>query len=185
MTGPYGYPAQPGPANFGYHAPQIRPSAVTAIIAALLGLVAAGTAGYLPVYFFLELPSGFSIGDLPGLVLTALGLYLLAALLLLVGSLSAFFRSVAGAILLVLGSLMVITAVLMEPLAFNGAYGLYFRMQFEFETFVALVRVVMFAVVPFTLIFAIIPPTLKYLRWRPSPAQPYRPQNEAPRQSGW
>ncbi|MFC3450998.1 hypothetical protein [Amycolatopsis speibonae] len=179
MTGPYGYPAQSG---FGYHAPQVRPTGATAIIAAFSGLIAAGAAGFIPVYFFLELPSGFSIGDLPGLVLTALGLYLLAALFLLIGALSAFFRSVAGAVLLVLGSLMVIAAVLLEPLAFNGSYGLYFRMQFEFDSFVAIVRVVMFAVVPFTLIFAIIPPTLKYLRWRPAPAQPYRPQGQLP---GW
>jgi hypothetical protein len=186
VTGPYGYPAQqPGPAGFGYPAPQARPTGATAIIAALLGLVAAGAAGYLPIYFFLKLPSGFSIGNLPGLVLTALGLYLLAALLLLVGALSAFFRSVAGAVLLILGSLMVIAAVVMEPLAFNGSYGLYFRTQFEFGTFVAIVRVVIFAVVPVTLIFAIIPPTLKYLRWRPSPVQPYRPQNQVPQQRGW
>ncbi|MFK0245719.1 hypothetical protein ACIQUM_13535 [Amycolatopsis azurea] len=182
MTGPYGYPAQPGPPGFGYPAPQTRPSGATAVIAALLGLIAAVAAGYLPIYFFLELPSGFSIGDLPGLVLTALGLYLLAALFLLVGALSAFFRSFAGAVLLMLGSLMVIAAVLTEPLAFNGSYGLYFRVQFEFETFVAIVRVVMFAVAPFTLLFAIIPPTLRYLRWRPAPAQPYRPQNQLP---GW
>ncbi|MEV7550118.1 hypothetical protein AB0N89_10880 [Amycolatopsis sp. NPDC089917] len=180
MSGPDGYPAQPGQPGFGYPAPRARPTGATAIIAALLGLVAAGAAGYLPIYFFLELPSGFSIGDLPGLALTALGLYLLAALVLLVGSLSAFFRSVAGAVLLVLGSLLVITAVLLEPLAFNGSYGLYFRVQFEFETFVAIVRVVMFAVVPFTLIFAIIPPTLKYLRRRPSSAQPFRPRNQVP-----
>ncbi|WP_414939863.1 hypothetical protein [Amycolatopsis sp. cmx-11-51] len=185
MTGPYGYPSQPGPAGFGYPAPQTRPTGATAIIAALSGLVAAGAAGYIPVYFFLRLPSGFSLGDLPGLVLTVLGLYLLAALLLLIGALSAFFRSVAGAVLLVLGSLMVITAVLMEPLAFNGTYSQYFRLQFEFKTFVAIARVVMFAVVPLTLIFAIIPPTLKYLRWRPSPAQPYRPRNQVPRQGGW
>ncbi|OKA08519.1 hypothetical protein ATP06_0214250 [Amycolatopsis regifaucium] len=151
----------------------------------MLGLVAAGAAGYLPIYFFLKLPSGFSIGNLPGLVLTALGLYLLAALLLLVGALSAFFRSVAGAVLLISGSLMVIAAVVLEPLAFNGTHSHYFRTQFEFESFVALVRVVMFAVVPCTLIFAIIPPTLKYLRWRPSPVQPYRPRDEVPRQRGW
>lgn len=186
MTGPYGYPAQqPGPAGFGYPAPQTKPTGATAIIAALLGLVAAGAAGYVPVYFFLRLSSGFSIDDLPGLVLTVLGLYLLAGLLLLIGALSAFFRSVAGAVLLVLGSLMVIAAVLMEPVAFNGTYSLYFRMQFEFRTFVAIVRVVLFAVVPLTLIFAIIPPTLKYLRWRPSPAQPYRPRDQVPGQGGW
>lgn len=186
MTGPYGYPAQqPGPGDFGYPAQQARPTGATAIIAALFGLAAAGCAGYIPIYFFLRLPSGFSIGNLPGLVLTMLGLYLLAALLLLIGALSAFFRSVAGAVLLALGSLMVIAAVLVEPLAFNGTYDVYFRLQFEFKTFIAVVRVVMFAFAPFTLIFAIIPPTLKYLRWRPSPTQPYRPRNQFPQQPGW
>ncbi|MEV6909849.1 hypothetical protein [Amycolatopsis sp. NPDC051071] len=186
MTGPYGYRAQqPEPAGFGYPAPQTRPSGATAVIAALSGLAAAGAAGFIPIYFFLELPSGFSIGDLPGLVLTALGLYLFAALLLLIGALSAFFRSVAGAVLLALGSLLVIAAILVEPQAFNGNYGMYFRAQFDFETFVAVVRVVMFAVVPFTLLFAIIPPTLKYLRWRPSAAQPFHRQNPYPPQGGW
>ncbi len=186
MTGPYGYPAhQPGPAGFGFPAPQKRPSGATAVIAALAGLAAAGAAGFIPVYFFLELPSGFSIGDLPGLVLTTLGLYLSGALLLLIGALSAFFRSVAGAVLLVLGSLLVIAAIVMEPQAFTGNYGTYFRTQFAFETFVAVVRVVMFAVVPFTLLFTIIPPTLKYLRWRPSAAQPFQPRNPYPPRSGW
>ncbi|WP_181770303.1 hypothetical protein [Amycolatopsis pittospori] len=186
MTGPYGYPAQqPGPAGFGYPPQQARPNGATAVIAALLGLVAAGASGFIPVYFFLRLPSGVSIGNLPGFVLTALGLYLLGALILLIGALSAFFRSVAGAVLLVLGASMVIAAALAEPLAFNGNYGIYFRAQFEFETFLAVVRVVMFAVVPFTLIFAIIPPTLKYLRWKPAAAQPFRPQNQYPQQGGW
>ncbi|MFD5090617.1 hypothetical protein ACFWMR_08455 [Amycolatopsis thailandensis] len=185
MSGPYGYPGQPGPPGFGYHPPQARPNGATAIIAGFLGLIAAGTSGYLPVYFFLELPPGFSIGDMPGLVLTALGLYLLAALLLLIGALSAFFRSVAGAVLLTLGSLMVIAAVLLEPLAFNASYGLYFRLQFEFESFAAIARVALFVVAPFTLIFAVIPPTLKYLRWRPTPAQPYRPRNQLPQPRGW
>ncbi|WP_410660883.1 hypothetical protein [Amycolatopsis sp. lyj-112] len=186
MTGPYGYPAhQPGPAGYGPPAMTPRPNGATAFLAALLGLVGAITAGYIPIYFFIALPSGFSIGDLPGLVLTVLGLYLFAALLLLIGALSAFFRSVAGAVLLILGSLLVIAAVLVEPLAFNAPYGLYFRFQFDFDTFVALVRVVMFAVVPLTLIFAIIPPTLKYLRWKPSPVQPSSQQHPYPRQGGW
>lgn len=186
MTGPYGYPAQrPGPAGYGPPAMKPRPSGATAILAALLGLVGAIAAGYVPIYFFIALPSGFSIGDLPGLVLAVLGLYLFAALLLLIGALSTFFRSVAGAVLLVLGSLLVIAAILVEPLAFNAPYRLYFRIQFEFETFVALVRVITFGLVPFTLIFAIIPPTLKYLRWKPSPVQPYSQQHPYPQQGGW
>jgi hypothetical protein len=164
---------------------QARPTGATAIMAALFGLIGAIAAGYIPIYFFIALPSGFSIGDLPGLVLTTLGLYLVAALFLLIGALATFFRSVAGAGLLVLGSLLVIAAILVEPLAFHAPYGLYFRIQFEFETFVAIVRVIMFAFVPFTLIFAILPPTLKYLRYRPAAAQPYLPQNPYPQQGGW
>lgn len=154
-------------------------------MAALFGLIGAIAAGYIPIYFFIALPSGFSIGDLPGLVLTTMGLYLVAALFLLVGALATFFRSVAGAVMLVLGSLLVIAAIVVEPLAFNAPYGLYFRILFDFETFVAMVRVIMFAFVPFTLIFAILPPTLKYLRYRPAAAQPYLPPNPYPQQGGW
>lgn len=186
MTGPYGYPAQqPGPAGYGHPPMQARPTGATAVIAALFGLVGAIAAGYIPIYFFIALPSGFSIGNLPGLVLTTLGLYLVAALFLLIGALATLFRSVAGAVLLVLGSLLAIAAVVVEPLAFNAPYGLYFRIQFELETFVALVRVSMFAFVPFTLIFAIIPPTLKYLRFRPAATAPYLSQNPYSQQGGW
>ncbi len=186
VTGPYGYPAQqPGPAGYGHPPMQARPTGATAILAGLYGLIGALAAGYIPIYFFLELPSGFSIGNLPGLVLTTLGLYLVAALFLLIGALATFFRSVAGAVLLVLGSLLAIAGILVEPLAFNAPYDLYFKIQFEFETFVAIVRVIMFAFIPFTLIFAVLPPTLKYLRFKPQAVQPYAPQSPYPQQGGW
>ncbi|MFC4087110.1 hypothetical protein [Amycolatopsis samaneae] len=169
MTGPYGYPApQPGP---GYGVPAPRPTAATAVIAGLFGLLAAVASGYVPVSLFIALPSGLSLGDLPPLVLAGLAGYLLAGLLLLVGALATFFRSTAGAVLLIIGTVLAIVSILLEPLA-TSSYAHYFTAVFRLRNFAAIDRVALMALVPLTLLFAVLPPTFKYLRHRPQAAMP-------------
>ncbi|WP_410648531.1 hypothetical protein [Amycolatopsis sp. cmx-4-54] len=186
MTGPYGYPAQqPGPPAFGYPAPQDRPSGATAIIAAVLGLVGALASGFIPIRYFIGLPSGFSLSNLPGFALVELVLYLLAALLLLMGALTTFFRSLIGAILLILGSLLAILAVVLEPIAFRVPYRIHLDILFRFSTFDGVLRLAMVMFGLLVLLLAVLPQTFRYLRRRPAPTQPYRPQNQSTRQGGW
>ncbi|UMP06033.1 hypothetical protein [Amycolatopsis sp. EV170708-02-1] len=186
MTGPYGYPAQqPGPPGFGYPAPQAKPSGATAIIAAVLGLVGALASGFIPIRYFIELPSGFSLSNLPGFALVELVLYLVAALFLLMGALTTFFRSLIGAILLILGSLLAILAVVLEPIAFRVPYRIHLDILLRFATFDGVLRLAMVVFGLVALLLAVLPPTFRYLRWRPAPVQPYRPQNQVPRQGGW
>ena len=185
MTGPYGYPVpQPGPA-YG-HAPQERrPSGVTAVLAAIFGLVLSGLVGYVPIHTFIGMPSGYSIGDLPGKVLVLLGVYLLTAMLLLIGALATFFRSLAGGILLLAGSLLTIAVILVEPLIIQGGkYDAYFKYLFGFDDVGAVIGVASLAVSPVLFLLAVIPPTFRYLRYRrPIPqayggqVQSYPPQN--------
>lgn len=186
MTGPYGYPAQqPGPAGFGYPAQQARPSGATAIIAAALGLLGALASGFIPIRYFIGLPSGFSLSNLPAFALVELVLYLLAALFLLIGALTTFFRSVIGAVLLILGSLLAIVAVVLEPIAFRVPYRIHLDILLRFATFDGVLRLAMIVFGLLALLLAILPPTWKYLRRRPAPAQPYQPQNQFPQQGGW
>ncbi|MFE0028599.1 hypothetical protein [Amycolatopsis sp. NPDC059021] len=169
MTGPYGYPApQPG---LPYGAPVSRPTGATAVLAALLGLLAAVAAGYVPVTRFIDLPSGLSLGDLPPMVLAGLACYLVAGLLLLVGALSTLFRATAGAVLLLLGALLAIAAILLEPVAVS-TYAKYFTAVFRLRNFAAYDRVALMALAPLTLLFAVLPPTFKYLRHRPQTMLP-------------
>ncbi|WET78559.1 hypothetical protein P3102_31635 [Amycolatopsis sp. QT-25] len=184
VTGPDGYPApQPGPAGFGHPARQARPSGVTAIVAAVLGLLGALASGFIPIRYFIRLSSGLSLSNLPGFALVELVLYLLAALFLLIGALTTFFRSVIGAVLLILGSLLAIAAVALEPVAFRVPYRIHLDILLRFATFDGVLRLAMIVFGLLALLLAALPPTWKYLR-RPAPAQPYRPRNQIPRQGG-
>jgi uncharacterized membrane protein len=185
VTGPSGYPVQqPGPTygGGGYQAaPPRRPNGATAIVAGILALVVAGLAGYIPINFFINIQSGFSIGDLPGTALAYLAIFLSAALFLLMGAIVTFFRALAGTILLIIGELPVIAGILYEPtLTSNSDYGAYFTAVFTLRTLDLTVRAVMIALTPFVLILAALPPTFKYLRYRAPVPQTYHQQQAYP-----
>ncbi|WP_235146593.1 MULTISPECIES: hypothetical protein [Amycolatopsis] len=144
-----------------------RPKGSTAIAAGLFGLVAAATAGYLPARLFLDIPSGFSLGDLSPLTLADLGAYLAASLVLLIGAIATFFRATAGAVLLIAGALLALGALLLEPaLSGSPGYAQYFRTLLRFENFAALDRVTLAAAVLLVLVLAGLPRTFGYLRYR-------------------
>ncbi|RZQ63530.1 hypothetical protein [Amycolatopsis suaedae] len=178
MTNPYGYQAQqPPPPGYGYGYPaaqQSRPGGGTAITAAIFGLFAAIASAYIPIRAFIVLPSGAGIGDLPGEVLTVLALYLGAALLLLIGALVTFFRAVFGAILLILGSVLTLTSIMLEPALFPmSRFDRYFEAIFTFDSEPAIWHFAALVLGVLTLLFAILPPTFKYLTYKPRPTQPY------------
>lgn len=175
VTNPYGYPMPPD----GTPVPARRPSGVTAVLAGLLGLALCGTLGYLPVKEFIA----YGIADLPEKANIVLGLYLGAALLLLIGALLTLFRVLAGAVLLMLGALVSVAAVLTEALLL--AYGLFaefFRYVFQFQVDDAFVRVAGIAGGPLVFVLAAVPPTFRYLRYEAS-RSPYPPAGYA--QRGW
>ncbi|SFB59867.1 hypothetical protein SAMN05216266_12481 [Amycolatopsis marina] len=184
MTNPYGYQAQPqGMGSVGYppRLPPRNPNGATAIIAGLLGLALCGLVGYLPVYTFIEIPSGISIGDLPGEALTVLGLYLAAAILLLIGAVVTLFRSVVGAVLLIIGATLALTSVLLEPaLLYRSEYGMFFEMTFQFESDTAFSRVGAIVLAPIVLLLAALPPTFRYLKHKPLPQGVYGPRQGYP-----
>lgn len=168
LSGPYGSPPRQrsGAAREGLAAGRRRPSWVTATAAALLGLVAAVAAGYVPVTSFIDIPSGFSLGDLPMWTLVDLGAFLGAGLLLLVGGVAAIFRAPTGAVLLILGALIAIGAILLEPTLGDGGYAEYFRVVFSLSGFAAVDRAVLVALSPLVLVLAASRPTFSYLRYR-------------------
>lgn len=156
MTSPHGYAAA---------APQPRPNGTTAILAGVIGLLLAGVLGYLPSKVFVDI----GISDLPGKALIMLGLYLGAALLLLLGALVTFFRAVAGAVLLLLGGLATVGAVLSEPLLFYPSLiGEFFKAMFQFAEDDAFVRVGAAVGGPLVFLLSALPWTFRYLRYRPS-----------------
>jgi hypothetical protein len=183
VSNPYGYPAQPAPA--GYPAPEKRPNGATAILAGLLGLGLAGVLGYLPVRYFIDMPSGFGLSDLPGKLLTVLALYSAAGIFLLIGALITFFRASAGAVLLLIGALLAIASVLLEPaLLYQNDYANYFQAIYEFRLRAAFVRVGGLIGGPLVFVLAVLPPTFRYLRYRPGETPVYGPSAGYPPQ-GW
>jgi hypothetical protein len=199
VTGPYGYPAQqphqprePGSGygapgyGYGQQAPQgQRPSGFTAILAAFFGLGLTGLAGYVPIHSFISIPSGYSLGDLTSGALTVLGVYLMAALLLLIGALATFFRSFGGGILLLIGTLLALAAFFLEPLLnLHGQYVPYFKYFLAFGSTDAILGAALVALSVLLLLLMMIPATFRYLRYRrPAPqgyvrqAQPYPPRS--------
>ncbi|MBB4688454.1 hypothetical protein [Amycolatopsis jiangsuensis] len=168
MRGQYGYPARELPRELSPEpAPPRRPGSGTAIAAGVLGLVAAVAAGYLPITQFLDIPSGFSLGDLPRWTLVDLAGFLVAALALLVGSVATFFRAVAGAVLLIFGALVAAGAILLEPALGGGiSYTEYFHEVLRLDGFAAIDRAVLMGSALIVLLLAASPRTLGYLRFR-------------------
>ncbi|MBN6034608.1 hypothetical protein [Amycolatopsis sp. 195334CR] len=189
MTNPYGYQPQPGPGHpgqHGYPAAQRRPNGATAIIAAVLGLVLAGTAGYLTVAeLFIDMPPAFGLSDLPGGVLTYYGMLTACAVFALIGALITFFRATAGAILLLIGSLLGAVAVFIEPTLWDRLYGRHYSLVFEFGQSEAILRVMIMVLAPLTLILAVLPTTFRYLGHKPQAQPIYGPPQGYPPQQGW
>lgn len=193
MTNPYGYPAQQGPGyggygQGGYPAPPQRPNPVTAILAAVFGLLLAVGGGLIVVNVIVQLnDAGLSIGDLPGNALTSIGLFLGAALFALLGALITFFRSAAGAILLLLGAVVGIAAFLLYPALAKMKFGMFMSMVFDFNNAASFGMAAVLAFSPLTLVFAALPPTFRHLRHRapaagfdPSQGGGYPPQQPPP-----
>ncbi|WP_236789302.1 hypothetical protein [Amycolatopsis sp. GM8] len=141
-----------------------RPSGVTAILAGLAALALAAALGYLPVKVFID----YGIDDLPRDTKIVLGLYLVAALFLVIGALVAFLRAVTGAVLLLIGALTTIGAVVTEPvLLYPGFFTQFFTAIFRFEPDDAFVRVAATVGGPVVLVLSALPGTFRYLRYQP------------------
>jgi hypothetical protein len=132
----------------------------------VLGLPAAAAAGYVPVRIFLDMPAEFSLGALPGLVLADLAGYLVAGLVLLLGSLATFFRATAGAVLLGVGALLAIGALLTEPLSVGVPLARFADAMFTHGGVAMIDRVGLAALSVLVLVLAFVPPTFRYLRYR-------------------
>jgi hypothetical protein len=166
MTNQFGGPAPRGrPAP-----PPRRPNGATAIIAGILALGVAGMLGVLPVREFID----HGVDTAPTRLLVVLGLYLGGALLLVLGALMTFFRSVAGAILLLLASLVAIAAVVLEPtLLYPEDFAEFFKEMFRLVPDLAFVRVAAAVGGPLVFLLAVLPSTFRYLRYR-QPEPSYR-----------
>jgi hypothetical protein len=177
VTNPFGYPVQRGGQPAGI---ERTPSGATAILAGVVGLALAGILGYLPVMRFIYL----GISDQPDRTLIVLGLYLGAALLLLLGALVTFFRVLAGGILLLIGALVAIVAVAAEStLVQPGRFVDFFRAMFQFIPDDAFVRVAATVGGPLVFLLAVLPSTFRYLRDRPPEVSYGPPPGYPPR--GW
>ncbi|WP_290062629.1 hypothetical protein [Amycolatopsis solani] len=136
------------------------------MLASLLGIPAAVAAGYVPVKIFLDMPAEFSLGALPGLVLVDFAGYLVAGLVLLLGSLATLFRATAGAVLLGVGALLAIGALLMEPVSMGVPLARFADAMFTRGGLAMLDRVGLATLSVLVLVLAFLPPTFRYLRYR-------------------
>jgi hypothetical protein len=156
-----GYPQQqPYPVASGG-----RTNPATAVIAGLLALAVAAFEIVLLVKLF-EAMGGFgSVSDLPAEVLTVLGMWTLAGLLLVLGSILTFARKMAGAVLIILGSVVAIAGFFLEAvLLLNSRIGFFLEAVFEFSDAATTCRALTLIVAPLALIAAVLPPTLNHLR---------------------
>lgn len=112
------------------------------------------------------MPAEFSLGALPGLVLADLAGYLVAGLVLLLGSLATFFRATAGAVLLGVGALLAIGALLTEPLSVGVPLARFADAMFTHGGVAMIDRVGLAALSVLVLVLAFVPPTFRYLRYR-------------------
>jgi hypothetical protein len=147
------------------------------VVAGLLGLPAAVAAGFVPIKIFLDMPAEFSLGALPGMVLVDLGGFLLAGLVLLLGSLATLFRATAGAVLLVFGGLLAIAALLTEPIAVGVSLSRFVDAMFTHGGPAMLDRVGLGVLALLVLVFALAPPTFRHLRYRTPAIRAYAPQH--------
>ncbi|MFD2419153.1 hypothetical protein [Amycolatopsis pigmentata] len=177
MTNPFGYPVERGRKPAGI---ERTPNGATAILAGLVGLALAGILGYLPVTQFIY----YGISDQPDRTLIVLGLYLGAALLLLLGAVVTFFRVLAGGILLLIGALVAMAAVVAESTLLQpGRFTEFFRAMFQFIPDDAFVRVAATVGGPLVFLLAVLPSTFRYLRDRPPEIGYGPPPGYPPR--GW
>lgn len=150
----------------------------------MLGLPAAVAAGYVPVRIFLDMPAEFSLGALPGLVLADLAGYLVAGLVLLLGSLATFFRATAGAVLLGLGAVLAIGSLLVEPVSVGVPLARFTDAMFTHGGFAMVDRVGLAGLAVLVLVLAFLPPTFRYLRYR-TPTLPVWSGQEAYSTRSW
>lgn len=140
-----------------------RPSAVTAILAAVLGLVLTGVSGYLEVHALITLRRG--LFELPVLSIVILSGYGASLLLLLAGSLCVFLRKTAGGITLIIGTALTLASWLTNA-AWAGLFD-YFEMLFEYFGVNSVLLLITPILSLITLIPAVLPATFRYLRHQP------------------
>ena len=191
-----GYPQQPqwhgGGGGYGGY-PQQPPRSTnpaTAIIAGILGLGLVAALTVAAVDFTDSIANG-NLGDLPGEFLTILiGLYAIAAIGL-IGAILVFVRKVAGAFLLLTAALLTLVLILLEPTLIEGAvgkgpsFGDFFEDMFKFDSGFASGQAIGLIIAPIVLIFAIIPPTLKYLKGSANKYPGYDPYQQQGGYPGW
>jgi hypothetical protein len=198
MTYQQGYPPQQQPAGMyqgGYPAgPGRGASPATAIIAAVLGLVAAASLIVINVDFFSKFMDNASFGDLPGGLKTLIILRFAGAAVLLTGLIIILFRKLAGAFVLILGALLALAAILLYPVLLKDFFpsldfAEYVKTLFKFNSAQTTFAAITVIAAPLALIMAILPPTLRYLRgpagdFPQYPQQTY-PQPGYPQQPNW
>ncbi|MEV6874700.1 hypothetical protein [Amycolatopsis sp. NPDC051128] len=150
----------------------------------MLGFPAAVAAGYVPVKIFLDMPAEFSLGALPGWVLVDLAGFLVAGLVLLLGSVATLFHATAGAVLLGLGGLLAIGALLTEPLSVGVPPSRFADAMFTHGGFAMIDRVGLAALAVLIVVLAFLPPTFRYLRYR-TPALPVLSGQRVSSSRGW
>ena len=190
MSYQQGYPQQQpsGMYQGGYpEEPSRTGNPATAIIAAVLGLVAAAALVVLTLDVLNTLPDSAGFGDLPGELQTVLILRVAAAVVLLTGLIIVLFRKLAGAFVLVLGALVAIAAILLYPVLlkdfFPGlTFGDYLEAIFKFDGAQTTYAAITLIAAPLALIVAILPPTLNYLRGSRDDDHPRFPQQTYPQQ---
>lgn len=158
------------------------PNGVTALTAAVLGLLLTFPLVYVPSEQFIAIPSGFSVGLLPIGVLAELGLYSGAGLVMLVGGLVTLFRGVAGAVLLIVGSALAVAAVVAEPvLGYSDGYRAFFDYLTSFRDLPGTARAVGLCGALLVFVLAVLPGTFRYLRHRAPAAETYGRPRAFPR----
>lgn len=162
-----GYPQQPYSQQQPYQPTPARGgNPATAIIAALLALALAAFEIVLLVKWLDLIGSDF--GDVPADLLVTLAIQALATLVLIIGAILLLLRKTAGAVLAIIGSIMAIVAFFLEPILGSPAgrvdIGRFIEAVFEFSNSAATFRALVLIVAPLVLIFAVLPPTFKYLR---------------------
>jgi hypothetical protein len=186
MSYQQGYPQQQpvGTPPGGYPLPPARGgSPATAIIAAVLGLIAAAALVVVTIKRLSD-ASEIPFDKLPGPYKTVVFVWFAAALILLVGVIIVFFRKLAGAFITVLGGLAGIAAVLLYPVILGDSLGIkipmgdYLDAVFKFDGTESTFSAIALIASPLALILAILPPTLNYLRGS-------RAGEQIPQQPNW
>ncbi|MBO0840817.1 MAG: hypothetical protein J2O49_08365 [Sciscionella sp.] len=152
------YPVPPYQAS-GYFPP---PGGGTAITAAIAGLVLIGLTG-VPIYLAITPLVGNCGSDcFTGMVMAMLLVFPLANLLLLIGAILVLARKAAGAALLAIGALLALgltAAWLFVGLSTAETYANYVLQDWR-----GWMMIIAMACALLTLIFALLPPTWRYLR---------------------